>query len=137
MNIWTAWTLAGGRQIVNFFYRLIFDILITKFLLQINLFLHFSPILNRKCQNLCIQVFFWFGKKFKEGARFPKHQDFLLSMEILMIPLKAGRTWCFGSNLPLIMMSRHGHKGIWSWRTKQLSRELISNFQHNLYKGTN
>ena len=31
------------------------------------------------------------GKKFKEGARFPKHQDFLLSMEFLMIPLKAGR----------------------------------------------
>ena len=55
----TAWTLEGGRQIVNFSYRLIFDILITKFLLQINIFSHFSPILNRKSQNLCIKVF-WF-----------------------------------------------------------------------------
>ena len=53
-----------------------------------------------------------------------------------MIPLKAGRPWCFGSNLPLIMMSRHGLKGIWSWRTKQLSRDLLSYFHHNLYKGT-
>ena len=60
MNIWTAWTLEGGRQIMIFFYKLIFDILITKFLLQINFFLHFSSILNRKCQNLCIKVFFWF-----------------------------------------------------------------------------
>ena len=34
------------------------------------------------------------------------------------------------------MMSRHRHKGIWNWRTKQLSRGLLSNFQHNLYKST-